>query len=109
MKKFLVVLVVLGLYLNWGRIDRAVSGPPKLAKEDVVLYATAGCGFCKLTREMLAEHRIPYTERDIERSPKARSDLVALTGNAGVPVLLVKESLVQGYNKDYMLDVLYKH
>jgi len=109
MKKWLVVLLLLGLYQNWDEIKRAAHGSPKLREDEVLLYSTAACGYCTLTKKLLAEHDVPYTELDIERSADARAQLVGLTGRDGVPVLLVKGTVIEGYNKSLMLAVLYRH
>ena len=81
LKKFLLILLVVVAYQNWGKIER-VFNPSQVvseqtqAKANVVLYATEWCGYCKLTRRFLDQKGIPYKEFDIEKDVAAREDLI---------------------------------
>lgn len=66
-------------------------------KVKVVLYGTDWCQFCAKTRAYLTEHHIPFTDLDIEKSPLAKQQHAAL-GGGGVPVLLVGNRKIQGFN-----------
>jgi hypothetical protein len=60
------------------------SGPTSPVR--VVLYTQATCGFSrKLIRELDALG-VAYENRDIDRDPEARAELLRLTGSPGVPV-----------------------
>lgn len=75
--------------------------------EDVVLYATAWCGYCKKTRALLADNNISYFEYDIEKSEEGNRQYKALNAT-GVPVLVVKGEVIYGYNRSNMLRALKK-
>ena len=66
---------------------------------EVLLYATAWCGYCAATRDFFARHGIRYTEFDIEKSAAAQEGHRKLGGN-GVPLIVVGETVVHGYNGD---------
>ena len=99
--KTFAFLVVTGFIIsNWGKIHDFMAGPPDfVAKhtEEVVLYATSWCGYCQKTREYLQANGIPYQEYDIERSSEGHRQYKELHGN-GVPLLLVKNNVIRGYN-----------
>jgi glutaredoxin len=100
MKKFIFIMLVVGLVQNWGKIHNFMVAPPVAAQqheEEVVLYATSWCGYCKKTREYLRANNIPYFEYDIETSVEGHRQYKALQGN-GVPLLLVKNDVIRGYN-----------
>ena len=67
-------------------------------KNDIVLYGTAWCGYCKQTRQLLAKHNVDYCEYDIERSAEGYDQYESL-GGGGVPLMLFNGKLIQGYDK----------
>jgi mycoredoxin len=107
-KKWIVILALIAIVQHRAGLQRTAHGPPQFAQGEVVLYSTATCGYCKLTRELLAEHHVPYSDLNIETSAEARKRLVKISGGEGVPVLVVKNTTVFGYNKEHMLAVLYQ-
>ncbi len=106
MKKILIVLVALGLYSNWHKIERFFDSTPQVAASgDVVLYATSWCGYCRKTRELFDDHGVAYTEFDIETSAEGLRQYEALNGR-GVPLLNVRGTIIHGYDEDGILDAL---
>ena len=91
LKKFLLVLLVVVTYQNWGKIER-VFNPSQMLPEQiradarVVLYVTDWCGYCKATRRFLDEKGVPFREFDIEKDAQARKAYEAL-GGRGIPIL----------------------
>ncbi|MGE8100673.1 glutaredoxin family protein [Pseudomonas fluorescens] len=110
LKKFLLILLVVVAYQNWGKIER-VFNPSQVVSEQtqanarVVLYATDWCGYCKLTRRFLDQKGIPYREFDIEKDAEARKAYEAL-GGRGIPMLDVNGTLIRGYEPDAILTAL---
>jgi glutaredoxin len=69
--------------------------PPKR----VVMYGAQWCGYCKQARSYFAAHKVPYTEHDVDRDPKARREFERL-GGRGVPLILVGEARLKGFSED---------
>lgn len=67
------------------------------AQSKVVLYGTAWCGYCAKTRDYFKAHQIDFIDLDIEKSPEARKAHAKL-GGGGVPVVLIGNRKIQGYN-----------
>lgn len=68
---------------------------------DVTFYSASWCGWCRKTRALLTELGVAYSERDIDKDPNARSEMLRLTGGAlGVPVLDIGGTVVRGYSPD---------
>jgi mycoredoxin len=63
-----------------------------------ILYATEWCGYCAKTRKMLAARQIPYREYDIEKSAEGLAQYERLNGN-GVPVLVIDEQVIHGFDQ----------
>lgn len=110
LKKVLLILLVLVLYQNWGKIERLFN-PSGMASEQVranarvVLYATDWCGYCKATRRFLDQKGIAYREFDIEKDAQARSAYEAL-GGRGIPILDVNGSLIRTYDPEAIMAAL---
>lgn len=80
-------------------IEKAAAGNPSAApkiEEEVVLYSTVWCGYCKKARAYLQRKGIEFTERDIEKSPSARS-AYKRAGGVGVPYLVKGDSVLRGF------------
>ncbi|HDI82838.1 glutathione S-transferase N-terminal domain-containing protein [candidate division WOR-3 bacterium] len=71
----------------------------------VVIFTTSSCPWCRKTKEYLKAHKIPFKEVNVQRNPSAARDLVRMTGQTGVPVLLINNRPVVGFNKP-MIDRL---
>lgn len=97
----IAVLVVMAAF-NWNAVHGLLVARPDFASqhvEPVVMYGTDWCGNCKATRAYLRENNIPFFEYDVEKSPEGQRQFKALQGN-GVPLLLVKNNVIRGYDPD---------
>ena len=110
LKKVALVLLVVVVYQNWGKIER-VFNPSQMVSEqtraqaNVVLYATDWCGYCKQTKRLLDSKGIPFKEFDIEKDAEARKAYEAL-GGGGIPIIAVNGTLLRGYDPDAILAAL---
>ncbi len=106
---FTAVGVLVGvLMLNWGSVHALLVSRPDFAAqhvEPVVMYSTDWCGNCKMTRAYLRENNIPFFEYDVDKSPEGQRQYKALQGN-GVPLLLVKNNVIRGFNPQAIQDAL---
>ena len=110
LKKVLLIVLVLVVYKNWGKIERLFNPSQVVAEQvranaRVVLYATDWCGYCKLTRRFLDQKGIPFKEYDIEKDAEARKAYEAL-GGRGIPILDVNGTLIRGYEPEAILAAL---
>lgn len=78
--------------------------PPVAANTDqVILYETSWCQYCKKMKKELQAMRVPFVQKDIEKDQAAAMELMAKAkqaglGNTGVPVVDYKGTLIVGYN-----------
>lgn len=72
--------------------------PLEKKPEKVIMYSTSWCGYCKKAKKYFQANNIPFSERDIETSKKAKSEYDKLGGKA-VPVILVGKKKLQGFNE----------
>ncbi|MGN8345729.1 glutaredoxin family protein [Pseudomonas sp. SMV71] len=110
LKKFLLILLVVVAYQNWGKVERFLNPSQMVSQQirsnaHVVLYATDWCGYCKATRRFLDEKGVPFQEFDIEKDAEARRAYEAL-GGRGIPILDVNGTLIRGYEPQRILEAL---
>ena len=110
LKKVALVLLVVVVYQNWGKIER-VFNPAQMvsqqtrAQAKVVLYATDWGGYCKQTKRFLDSKGIPFKEFDIEKDADARKAYEAL-GGRGIPLIDVNGTLIRGFDPEEILAAL---
>jgi glutaredoxin len=71
---------------------------------DIVLYGTAWCGYCKKARAYLKKKGVSFADKDVEKDPGAAQELGEKAARAGknisgVPVIDVKGTLIQGFDQ----------
>lgn len=76
----------------------APPGPRRLPPR-VTLYTTRTCHWCKVAKTYLREHEIPFREIDVMAERRGYKEMVAMTGQSGVPVIRVGEKAIVGWDK----------
>lgn len=78
------------------RSRAAVAKRPAAGKQ-VVMYTTQTCPACKVAKQYLAQKGIPYQEIDVQSSRDGMEAFRKLGGN-GVPLIMVGEKRMEGFN-----------
>lgn len=66
---------------------------------NIIIYSTPTCGFCKMAKDYLTSKNIPYQEVDVSRDRVAQEQLIAKSGQFGVPVIDVDGKIIVGFDK----------
>ncbi|MFA5367881.1 MAG: Uxx-star family glutaredoxin-like (seleno)protein [Dehalococcoidia bacterium] len=66
---------------------------------DIKIYTTPTCGYCHMAKKYLSERGIPYVEYDVSRDRQAADEMVNLTGQMGVPVIVVDGQAIVGFDR----------
>jgi len=64
----------------------------------VTVFTTPTCPYCDMVKRYLASLDVPYSEVDVASDPSAAQELVARTGQQGVPQTEIDGKYVIGYN-----------
>jgi glutaredoxin 3 len=75
---------------------------------DIKLYSSPTCGYCHQAKRYLAERGVKFTEYDISVDRAAAEEMVRLTGQMGVPVIVVNGDMVIGFDRDRLEQLLAK-
>lgn len=65
----------------------------------VVIFTTPTCSFCRAAKQYFNEKGVRYTEVDVSRDTRAAEDMMRRTGQAGVPVILINNRPVVGFDR----------
>jgi glutaredoxin len=75
----------------------------KSGSSDVIIYGASWCGACKQAARFFSQKGVAFVEKDIEKEPGARSEMMAKARaqgvqTGGIPVIDVKGTLLGGFN-----------
>jgi glutaredoxin 3 len=65
----------------------------------VIIFTTSTCSFCNAAKRYFLEKRIRFSEVDVSRDEGAARDIVRRTGQMGVPVILINNRPIVGFDK----------
>ena len=66
---------------------------------DVTIYTSPTCGYCHQAKRYLADRGVAFAERDVSVDRAAAEEIVRLTGQMGVPVIVVDGQPVIGFDR----------
>jgi len=73
---------------------------------DVKIYTTPTCGYCHQAMSFLDELGVSYKEYDVSRDRAAAEEMVKLTGQMGVPVIVIDNQPVIGFDRNRIRELL---
>lgn len=72
----------------------------------ITIYSTPTCHFCKLAKEFFKENKIEYTELNVAEDKDQRAEMIEKSGQMGVPVIVVDDDIIIGFNKEVLKKTL---
>jgi len=72
----------------------------------VTIYSTPTCHFCQMTKEYLKENGVGYSEFDVAHDLEKRQEMIQKSGQMGVPVILVGDELIIGFDQERLASSL---
>ena len=76
------------------------------AKPQVTIYSTPSCHFCHLAKDFFNEKNVAYTEINVAGNPDKINEMVEKSGQRGVPVIIIGDELIVGYDKPKIVQLL---
>ena len=74
--------------------------------DKVIIYSTPTCHFCHVAKDFFKEHKVEFVEFDVSSDLEKRKEMVEKSGQMGVPVILIKDQLVVGFNENKITELL---
>jgi len=66
----------------------------------VIMFSTPTCSFCNTAKRYFRENKIRFKDIDVSRDLAAARDMQKRTGQTGVPVILINNRPVVGFDKN---------
>ncbi len=73
---------------------------------NVKIYTTPTCGYCHQAKRFPSERGVGFTEYDVSIDQSAANEMVRLSGQMGVPVIVVDGEVVVGFNRTRLEQLL---
>jgi glutaredoxin len=87
-------------------VGKNSSGTVDLSKLNVVLYTIPDCETCENVAIYLKSRDIPFSEKDVSKDPKIQQELTKISGKLSVPVTVIGEEVVSGYDREKIGNIL---
>lgn len=71
-----------------------------MSNKTVVIYTTPSCPFCRQAEKFMQERGVEYTEYDVLEDQKRLEEMIDVSGQMGVPVLVVGGKVLLGFNSE---------
>ena len=65
----------------------------------VILFSSGSCPWCSRAKNYLRQNGVRVKEVGVDKDPEAAKDVVRMTGQMGVPVLLIGRARIVGFDK----------
>lgn len=63
------------------------------------IFTTPTCPYCALTKELLNQKNISYTEHNVAVDEEARQRMVQLSSQLGTPVTIINGQVIVGFDR----------
>lgn len=72
----------------------------------VKIYTTNTCTYCKMAKDFFQQNNVQYEELNVVTDVKARQEMVEKSGQLGVPVIDIDGTIVVGYDRERLGELL---
>jgi Glutaredoxin-like protein, YruB-family len=66
---------------------------------NVKIYSTSTCPYCRLAKEYLFSKNVVYDDFDVTVDQEKAQEMVRITGQLGVPVIVIDDQVIIGFDK----------
>lgn len=72
----------------------------------VEIYSTATCHYCHMAKDFFSAHSIPFTDYNVGVDTVRRAEAVQKSGQMGVPVIIIDDQVVVGFDQNRLSSLL---
>jgi glutaredoxin 3 len=73
---------------------------------DIKIYTTPTCGYCHQAKSFFSQLGVKYTEFDVSQDERAAEEMVKVSGQMGVPVIIIDGQVVVGFDRGRIQELL---
>ena len=74
--------------------------------KNVTIYSTPSCHFCHMAKDFFKEQNIAFTDYNVATDMDKRKEMLEKSGQMGVPVIIIENDLIVGFNKPKISELL---
>ena len=74
--------------------------------DKVIIYSTPYCAYCKMAKEFFKKNNVAYDEKDVASDTSAQQEMIAKSGQMGVPVIRIGEKIIIGFDAPRIKEAL---
>ena len=74
--------------------------------KSIKVYSTPTCPFCIRTKQFLKDSSIAFENIDVSEDQKLAQEMIAKSGQMGVPVIDIDGTIIVGFDKEKIKEVL---
>lgn len=72
----------------------------------VTIYSTPTCHFCHMAKDYFTENKVAFTDYDVAHDLAKRQEMIQKSGQMGVPVIMIGDEIVVGFDKEKLASTL---
>ncbi len=72
----------------------------------VTIYSTPSCHFCHMAKDFFKEKNVEFEDFDVAGDQEKRKEMITKSGQMGVPVIIIGDQLIVGFNKPKIVELL---
>ncbi|MES2930985.1 MAG: glutaredoxin family protein [Patescibacteria group bacterium] len=72
----------------------------------VTIYSTPSCHFCHMAKDFFTEKGVEYEDFNVAGDQEKRQEMIQKSGQMGVPVIVIGNTIVVGFNKPKIVELL---
>lgn len=72
----------------------------------VTIYSTPTCVYCNMAKNYFKEKNVSFEEFNVAQDMERQKEMINLTGQRGVPVIVIDGEAIVGFNKPRVEELL---
>lgn len=72
----------------------------------VQIYSTPSCSYCHMAKEFFQKNKVEYEDFDVAVNLAKRKEMIEKSGQMGVPVILIGDEIIVGFDKPKIAELL---
>lgn len=77
-----------------------------MTNKNVTIYSTPTCHFCHMAKEFFKENNVAYTDYNVATDLEKRKEMFEKSGQMGVPVIVIDNDLIVGFDRPQIAQIL---
>ena len=74
-------------------------GKKKVSEKKAVIYSTPTCPICRMAKDYFKKKGITCQDINVAADKEAAHEMIHLSGQMGVPVIMVDNNVIIGFNQ----------